>query len=397
MTGSRRSSYPVCNRYAKKMDNLHHGPISGRHWLSVGISALKSNSYANAGSWADLVHAFTEPLKDSPLDELILLLHTGTPSSDKRQSKHIRPVFYNRLDEVHDLLFSIIPSTSRSDAAPTDKRPSRGNGETGNRGGQGQQKHVGIPQGRIAGGKGAVGVAHEEEFSQARVNAAKIVQGAYRRHLERKRVEAARKIQVTYRRHLKKAVVNEGVDAAQAHYWHLLRKRSTKMRWPKDSRYYLLFRVPLAYILVCLDTVKAFVESEKKEAKKRMMTEDHGGLEELMEALNQYRCDGADYTSDRGSNKSFSKLLKQTIALQKKLYPSSKFHEGQSVNDLQYAILEVEVIVEGLDSIPGSTGTRNQIKGQWDRGRKWILEKQGSGREEFIADLELVWGNFCDP
>jgi len=392
MTRSRRSSYLVCSRYAKKMDNLHHGPISGRHWLSVGILALKSNSYANAGSWADLVHVFTEPLKDSPLDELILLLHTGSPSSDKRRAKYIRPVFYHRLDEVHDLLFSTIPSASRTDAAPTDKRRSRDDVETGNRGGQGQQKHVGLPQGRIAGG-----VAHEEKFSQTCINAAKIVQGAYRRRLERKRVGAARKIQVAYRHHLKKAIIREGVGASQAHYWHLLRKRSTKMEWPKDSRYYLLFRVPLAYILVCLDTVKAFVESEKKEAKKRMMTEDHGGLEELMEALNQYRCDGADYASNRGSNKSFSKLLKQMIALQKKLHPSSKFHERQSVNDLQDAVLEVEVIVEGLDGIPGSTGTRNQIKGRWDRGRKWILEKQGSGREELIRDLELVWGTFCDP
>jgi len=51
------------------------------------------------------------------------------------------------------------------------------------------------------------------------------------------------------------------------------------------------------------------------------------------------------------------------------------------VSDLRDAVLEVEVVVESLDGIPGSTGTRDQIKGRWDRGRKWILEKQGSERE----------------
>ena len=381
------------------MVNLHHGLISGRHRLLVGISPLSSNSYANAGGWDELVYAFTEPLKNSPLDELILLLHAVTPGSDKRQPKYVRPVFYSRLDEVPELLLSIIPSASRADATPTDKRRPRGEVATGNHGGQGQQKHVGIPQERIAGRKGpdrvVPGGGHEEEFCRARVNAAKVVQDAYRRHLERTRAGAARKIQSAYRRYLEgKAVVREGIDAAQAHYWHLLRKRSMKMEWPKQSRYYLLFRVPLAYILVCLDAIKAFVESEKKEAKKRMMTEDHGGLEELMEALNQYRHDGADYTLYQGANKSFSKLLKKMIALQKKLCPSSKFHEGQSVNDLQDAVLEVEIVLESLEGIPGSTGTRNQINGHWDRGRKWVLEKQGSEREgKRAGGPKLVFGN----
>ncbi|KAF9644922.1 hypothetical protein BDM02DRAFT_822801 [Thelephora ganbajun] len=134
-----------------------------------------------------------------------------------------------------------------------------------------------------------------------------------------------------------------GIDATQAHYWRLLRKR-----------------VPLAYILVCLDAIKAFAESEKKEAKKRVMTEDDKNLEELMETLDKH-----------------SKLLKGTIALQKKLSPSSKLHEGRSVSDLQGAVLEVKAVVESLENIPGSIGTRNQIKRRWDRGWKWIFEKQG--------------------
>ena len=63
--------------------------------------------------------------------------------------------------------------------------------------------------------------------------------------------------------------------------------------------------------------------------------------------------------------------------LQKKLSPSSKFHEGRSVSDLQRAVLEMKAIVESLDDIPESIGTRNQIEKRWERGYKWIFEKQG--------------------
>ena len=65
--------------------------------------------------------------------------------------------------------------------------------------------------------------------------------------------------------------------------------------------------------------------------------------------------------------------------LQKKLSPSSEFHERKSVNDLQQAVLEVKAVVENLDSIPESIGTREQIKRRWDRGWKWICEEQRSG------------------
>ena len=41
-------------------------------------------------------------------------------------------------------------------------------------------------------------------------------------------------------------------------------------------------------------------------------------------------------------------------------------------------MLEVKAIVEGLENIPGSIGTRNQIKKRWVRGWEWIFEKEGS-------------------
>ena len=250
------------------------------------------------------MYTFTETLKDSSLDEMILLLHTAIPNLGGWRSRYIRPVSYNRLDEVHKLL-SMAPSTLRTGATPA--HPQRSHIETGtgvqpdgDHDEEGQQKCIDVPQENIAEGKEAEPVmsgGDHEEIDEARVNAAKMIQETYRRYLERKRGDAAKKIQAAYRRRLtRKGIVRKGIEATQAHYWHLLRKRSTEMQWSKKSRYYLLFRVPLAYVLVCLDTIKAFIESEKKETKKRTMTEHHIKLEELMEILTQHRCDNVDCT-----------------------------------------------------------------------------------------------------
>ena len=276
------------------------------------------------------------------------------------------------------------PNTLRAGIAPAVQQQPRVEVATGEQpdeehDGQGQPKHIDIPQERITDGKEVeVEISAGDHEQEIRVNAAKTIQDAYRHHLEQKRAGAARKIQVTYRRHLtRKGAIRKGIGATQAHYWHTLRKRSMEIEWSKDSRYYLLFRVPLAYVLVSLDAIKASVESKKKEAKKRMMTEDDKNLEESMGVLDQYRCDGAGCIY-RESNKSPSKLLKKTIALQKKLSPSSKFHERRSVTDLQHAVLDVKAVMESLDNIPGSIETRNQIKMRWDRGWKWIVEEQES-------------------
>ena len=365
------------------------------------VLLLISNSYAGAKCWDDLVYAFTESLRNSNLDEIILLLHTAIPGSRGWRSKYVRSVSYNWLDEVPELLLSMAPNTVRTGTAPAyQQRPhievATGVQPDGDRDIQGEPKHIDIPQEKITDGKEVETVTpggdHEQEIDEIRVNAAKTIQDAYRRHLEQKRAGAARKIQAAYRRRLRrKRVIRKGIDATQAHYWHALRKRSMEMEWSTGSRYHLLLRVPLAYILVCLDVIKAFAESEKKGAKKRMLTEDDRNLEELMGALDQYRFGGVDCICYRGSNNPLSKLLKKTITLQKKLSPSSKFHKERSVSDLQHAVGEVKAVVESLDDIPGSIGTRNQIRKCWDRGSKWIFEEQGSrARGKKAEKPELV-------
>ena len=366
------------------------------------ISLLRPNSYVDANGWNGLVNAFTESLRNSLLDEMILLLHPTIPGPRGWRSKYVRVVSHNRLDEVPGLLLSTTQSASRSGTTPAHQQPhaeTTGARPNDDQDGQEEQKHINIPEEMITDREEAEVVTsggdHEEEIDETRVNAAKVIQYVYRRHLERKRAGAARKIQAACRRYLRRKNIRMGIDATQAHYWHLLRKRSKEMEWTKDSRYHLLFRVPLAYILVCLDAIKTFAESEKKEAKDRVMKGDNKELEDLTEALDNYRYDSIDSTVYQGSNKFSSKLLKKTIALQDRLSPSSEFHEKKSVSDLQNAVQEVKAVVESLHDIPESIGTRNQIKKRWDLGWKWIFEKQGSRakgkkaeKPKLVIDLE---------
>ena len=228
-------------------------------------------------------------------------MHIALPDPHGREPRNTRKVSYDSLEDVPRLL-STASSAWRTSAAPTRPQHWARAGvatEVKRDGGdneQAQQKSIGVPQESIAGGTGAEVVVpggdEEEETDGTQTNAAKTIQEAFRRYLGRKRTDAARKIQTAYRSRLKrKSIVRKGIEATQAHYWHLLRKRSKKMEWSKNSRYYLLFRVPLAYILVCLDAIKSFADSGKKEAKKRAMTEHHRKLEEVMKVLTQHRCD----------------------------------------------------------------------------------------------------------
>jgi hypothetical protein len=260
------------------------------------------NSYANAKDWDCLTYAVPESLKRSPLDEMILLLHATTPHPYRQLSRHIRSVSYDRLNEVPKLLLSTTPSALKTGVTLT--LPQRSRVKVATRAQpdsdydeQGQQKHIdSMPQGRIHDEKEAGAVTasgdYEEEIDETLVNAARVIQDAYRHYCERKRTPAARKIQAAYRRYLKrKRATRKGIDATQAQYWEILRRESTETEWSKDSQYYLLFRVPLAYILVCLDAIKSFAESGKKETKKLLMIADHRSIEEHMGAIDQYGYD----------------------------------------------------------------------------------------------------------
>jgi len=269
----------------------------------VKVLSLKPSRYAAAKGWGDLVDAFAESLKDSSLDEMILLLHAAIHDPCEQRLECVRPVSYNTLDGIPQLLISTAPRVLRAGVTTVHQGRQRievttGGQPGGGKDGKARQEHAEIPSEWIADREGVEAVTtwgdHEEKMDENLVNAAKVIQDAYRGNRERKRTTAVRKIQATYRRYLKlKDVVHQGINTAQAHYWQLLRKRSLETGWSKDSRYYILFRFPLAYILVCLDVIKTFVESKKEEVKERVVAGGGKDLKGPKEALSQYRCVGA--------------------------------------------------------------------------------------------------------
>lgn len=353
---------------------------------------LRPNSYADAKNWDDLVHAFTESLEHPSPDEMILLLHQGIPGPHGWWPEHVCPVTYSRLSGVPNHLLSTPPGAVKTSIIHVQQK-SHAEGATETRIGEshGEQLQQAPIDASLEGVADNMEVEvdmpephREQEFDENQVKAAEAIQGAYRayhRHLERKRVSAARKIQAAYRCHLKqKTVPRKATKGTRAYYWDLLRERSREMEWCKDSQYYLLFRVPLADILVCLDTVGTFFRSEKKKASKRTIGSRHKDHKESVEAVDRYGygcC--ADCVLRSGSDALYRNLLKRTFELQQRLSPSSEFHERQSLTDLQHAVQEVETIVESLNTLPGSTKTKNKIKKPWNRGWKWIFEKHESG------------------
>ena len=219
---------------------------------------LRFDSYANAEDWRDLIgNMLTKSLKDSPFDELILLLHADLPTRAKLLPKHIRTATYHRLEEVPKLL----------SMAPRRERPRTG-----------AAQEIELQDEDLVPGKTPDRVDHDGpgkekpiEPNEAQTNAAKTIQAAYRRYSKRG------------------DIVPDGADASQIHYWQLLGRRSREMKWPKNSQYYILFRVPLGSVLVCLDVIGRFFESEKTRAKKQMRNANRVVMEALKEALNRHR------------------------------------------------------------------------------------------------------------
>ena len=270
--------------------------------MSTNALALRPNSYTDAKDWGDLMHALTETLTTSSSDEMILLLRYAASGQREGLPEHVHPVTYRSLNEVPELLLSNAPSVMRTIATRPRRQqpqvePTTGVKPSGDHYEQGKQTPIDTPQEKLSDVQEAevepCDGDHEQDIDEIQVNAVKCTEDIDCHHSERERAVAARKIQAIYRRYLKrKNVVRKGMDETQAHFWHLLRKRSREMKWSKDSQYYLLFRVPLGDILVCLDVVGAFFESKKKDANERMGDIQNKELEELMEARNEYRYGG---------------------------------------------------------------------------------------------------------
>ena len=171
---SKTEFWPPSSPFAKETESPHRRSIGGRCRSSIRAHSLRSNSYAYAKGWDDLVQTFTESLGNSFLDEVILLVHTALPSPPGRQGFGlIRTVSYDALDGVPDLLRRMAPNPPRTCATPVHRKVAKrpyvevvtGVHPNSNPDRQGQKKRVEMPQEAITDGKKALRDAKPEALT----------------------------------------------------------------------------------------------------------------------------------------------------------------------------------------------------------------------------------------
>lgn len=146
--------------------------------------------------------AFTESLKNSPLDEIVHLVHTAITGPEGRRPEYVRLVSYTRMDEVAQLIRSVVPNALTPVPTPAHRKPppvkvKSGGQPDGDYDRRRQQRNTGVPQ-EMSVGRSRVDVSgegHGREIDEVRTNAANVIRDTYRasrHHLEQKRAGASR-------------------------------------------------------------------------------------------------------------------------------------------------------------------------------------------------------------
>jgi hypothetical protein len=104
-------------------------------------------------------------------------------------------------------------------------------------------------------------------------------------------IQAARLIQSAYRRVLSRrnGMAKAGLAASRAAIYETCFAEACKMDWPR-KHYRLLFLGPLVHALLCLDAMQADVASQKKDAKKRMRAAVYQELEDSGKKQTELTC-----------------------------------------------------------------------------------------------------------
>ena len=201
-------------------------------------------------------------LSDSPLDEMILLLHSKAPKYQRLIPRYVRTVMYENIAEVPDRLRAAT-AVRAGVRAPVDLtrggRPAEPENEDG------QQKRPDLPEEDVLNpseDEAPVDSGGQEEAtpSPEEVRAALTIGAAYRRVMARKKA-----------------------DLKRVRLWSLLHDRASSMEWPKEKRYKLLMQGPLGHVLACLDDIKMFADQANRDLTKQLHETDHTMLEELIE------------------------------------------------------------------------------------------------------------------
>ncbi|KAJ6573853.1 hypothetical protein DFH09DRAFT_1311930 [Mycena vulgaris] len=275
----------------KKDPNPWFPPLSGR--------------YMAAGSWADLVRALRMSTAGSPLDEMVVLLHSERPRP--HPIKNVRQIVYKALVDVPQLLGPRAHSKGKehdSGEPEDDDDVAAGAVE------EEPFADVGEAEREVDAGPVAMPPALEAAtHTDAEVCAAGVVQRAFRRAHAR----AGRR---------KAELAAAGLVAGCAGFFGACLKEVKSEEAAAGSAaartYRLRYLGPLPHLLLCLDVVRTHAQRQKAHIKKDLREATHEKLEELDQQLTQ-----------------LTDTLKQVIQMQKDLGPQAAVHRARDLGGLK--------------------------------------------------------------
>ncbi|KAJ7836348.1 hypothetical protein B0H14DRAFT_2794293 [Mycena olivaceomarginata] len=215
----------------------YHSSTSSNFRFKV-LNHYNVSAYVKATSWASLVQAVRCSTADSPLDEMVVLLHVERPSKPIRNSREDIPLLLGTSR-------SLIESVSAQDSRCSGRRG-------GGRGGRGTSRNATRAGGRRTHGGG---------------NTCRL-ETCGRRNAE---------------------MAKSNLAASCASFFTICLKEAEGIDWP-DRAYRIRYLGPLPHLLLCLDVVLSTAQKQKKQIKKDLREAKHEKLEALDKQLTELTC-----------------------------------------------------------------------------------------------------------
>jgi hypothetical protein len=251
--------------------------------------------YVYAQHWENLARIVRHSTSESPMDEMINILHASRVTYPLHPLAGVRRVVYNTRDEIPTLLLDTATSADVLSLRLEDS-PSLSTHDSDH---FGHNNTAGVLLGPVAvidddeklHGDG--GDAEELEVDQGAdvdtvSDSADMPQALESVAPSEEECYAASVIQLAYRRALarRRGSPKDGLPEARSRFFTIYYKQSREMEWP--NRYYrLLFLGPIPHILLCLDAVETHTHELKGKTKERLQQVRHMELEQLGGRLTQ--------------------------------------------------------------------------------------------------------------
>ncbi|KAJ6498050.1 hypothetical protein C8R47DRAFT_317204 [Mycena vitilis] len=284
-----------------------------------------SHKYVNADSWPALMKAVRSSTTESPLDEMVVLLHAERPRP--HPIRHVRQIVYRAPEEIPQLLGfsrSVLESATAQEAADGTETLPEEDDDALEEGPDTAEPDETLAEAEPLGEAEPIAMMPTLEAAKhtaEEIQAASVIQQAFRRVYRRAGSRKAEMAQSTY-------------AAGCAGFFAMCLKEAADMDWP-TREYRLRFLGPLPHLLLCLDVAHTAAQKQKKQVRKDLREAKHERLEALDKQLTQ-----------------LIDTLKQIILMQKTLGPNAVIHRSRDLMSLKS---QVSATVQLMRSLPFKT------------------------------------------